>query len=40
MTFILKGIDELQQLLDDHVAITQQLTFSAFKKPFSDKIDQ
>ncbi len=39
MTFILKGIDELQQQLDDHVAITQQLAFSAFKKPFSDRID-
>ena len=39
MTYILRGIDELQQLLDDHVAITQQLAFSAFKKPFSDRID-
>jgi hypothetical protein len=35
----LKGIDDLQSLLDDHVAITQQLAFSAFKKPFTDRID-
>ncbi len=38
-TYILKGIDDLQQQLDDHIAVTQQLAYSAFKKPFSERID-
>jgi dynein heavy chain len=38
-TFILKGVDDLQTLLDEHVTMTQAMQFSAFKKPFEDRID-
>lgn len=39
-TFILKGVDDLQTLLDEHVTMTQAMQFSAFKKPFEDRIDR
>jgi hypothetical protein len=38
-TFVLKGVDELQTLLDEHITATQQIAFSAFKKPFAERID-
>lgn len=39
-TFVLKGFDDLQALLDDHVTVTQQMAFSAFKKPFAERIER
>eukprot|EP01012_Entosiphon_sulcatum_P030911 TRINITY_DN3847_c0_g1_i1.p1 TRINITY_DN3847_c0_g1~~TRINITY_DN3847_c0_g1_i1.p1 ORF type:complete len:4187 (-),score=787.17 TRINITY_DN3847_c0_g1_i1:47-10915(-) len=40
-TFIMKGSDEIQQQLDEHLNITQQqLSFSPFKAYFTDQIDK
>lgn len=36
----MKITEEQQQMLDDHIVMTQQLSFSPFKGPFEDKIDQ
>lgn len=36
----MKVSDEAQQLLDDHIVLTQQLSFSPFKGPFEAKIDE
>ncbi len=33
-TFLLKGIDEVQALLDDHIVKTQAIRSSPFSKPF------
>ena len=38
-THVLKGVDTLQALLDEHTTMTQAMAFSAFKKPFADRID-
>eukprot|EP00667_Euglena_gracilis_P000011 EG_transcript_11 len=38
--FIMKGADEVQQLLDDHQTLTQGLQFSPFKKIFEQQIDE
>jgi dynein heavy chain, axonemal len=38
-TYVIKGVDELQALLDEHNTMTQAMTFSAFKKPFAERID-
>ena len=38
-TYILKGVDDLQTLLDDHVNMTQAMAYSAFKAPFAERID-
>ncbi|XP_044749962.1 dynein axonemal heavy chain 1-like [Coccinella septempunctata] len=38
-TFIMKVTDEQQQMLDDHIVLTQQLSFSPFKGPFEKMID-
>ncbi|XP_060621830.2 dynein axonemal heavy chain 1 [Anolis sagrei] len=38
-TFILKSPDEASQLLDDHIVMTQSMSFSPFKKPFEDRIN-
>ncbi|XP_074037842.1 dynein axonemal heavy chain 1 isoform X2 [Leptinotarsa decemlineata] len=38
-TYIMKISDENQQMLDDHIVLTQQLSFSPFKGPFEDKLD-
>lgn len=35
----MKVSDEVQQMLDDHIVLTQQLSFSPFKGPFEDKIN-
>ncbi|CAG9772692.1 unnamed protein product [Ceutorhynchus assimilis] len=39
-TFIMKISEEQQQMLDDHIVLTQQLSFSPFKGPFEEKIDE
>ena len=38
-TCILKGADEYMALLDEHITMTQAMTFSAFKGPFTERID-
>jgi len=38
-TCILKGADEYMALLDEHITMTQAMTFSAFKGPFEERID-
>ena len=38
-TFVLRGVDVLQALLDEHTTMTQAMAFSAFKKPFAERID-
>eukprot|EP00163_Fabomonas_tropica_P031149 TRINITY_DN730_c1_g1_i7.p1 TRINITY_DN730_c1_g1~~TRINITY_DN730_c1_g1_i7.p1 ORF type:complete len:4213 (+),score=1156.03 TRINITY_DN730_c1_g1_i7:1002-12641(+) len=37
-TYVVKGSDDIIQLLDDHIAMTQSMSFSAFKKPFEERI--
>ena len=38
-TYIMKGSDECTQLLDDHIVMTQSMSFSPFKKPFEERIN-
>lgn len=38
-TFIMKVSDEIMQMLDDHIVLTQQISFSPFKGPFEKDID-
>lgn len=38
-TYILKSPDEASQLLDDHIVMTQSMSFSPFKKPFEQRIN-
>ncbi|KAK9870899.1 hypothetical protein WA026_009856 [Henosepilachna vigintioctopunctata] len=38
-TYIMKVSDDQQQMLDDHIVLTQQLSFSPFKGPFEKQID-
>jgi dynein heavy chain len=37
-TFIIKASDEISQMLDDHIVMTQSMTFSPFKKAFEERI--
>jgi len=37
-TYIIKIADEVSQLLDDHIVMTQSMSFSPYKKPFEDRI--
>lgn len=37
-TYILKSPDEVSQLLDDHIVMTQSMSFSPYKKVFEDRI--
>ncbi|XP_074644244.1 dynein axonemal heavy chain 1-like [Tubulanus polymorphus] len=37
-TYILKTSEETSQLLDDHIVMTQSMSFSPFKKPFEERI--
>jgi len=37
-TFIVRIGDEVSQLLDDHIVMTQSMSFSPYKKPFEDRI--
>ena len=38
-TGVLKGVDEIQAILDEHVTMTQAMQFSAFKGPFEERIE-
>ena len=37
-TSVLRGADELMALLDEHITMTQAMSFSSFKKPFEERI--
>lgn len=37
-TYILRSSEETSQLLDDHIVMTQSMSFSPFKKPFEERI--
>lgn len=37
-TYVVKGVDEIQALLDEHVTMTQAMMFSTFKGPFEEEI--
>ncbi|KAI9349443.1 dynein heavy chain and region D6 of dynein motor-domain-containing protein [Zopfochytrium polystomum] len=37
-TFIMKASDDAIRLLDDHIVMTQSMSFSPFKKPFAERI--
>eukprot|EP00762_Andalucia_godoyi_P002130 ANDGO_02526.mRNA.1 Dynein-1-beta heavy chain len=37
-TYVIRGSDEIGQMLDDHIVMTQSMSFSAFKKPFEERI--
>ena len=39
-TYIMGGIDKIQNLLDEHIVISQAMQFSAFKKPFEERIEE
>ena len=39
-TSILGGFDKIQERLDDHIVQAQAMQFSAFKKPFEERIDE
>lgn len=36
----MKVSDEIQQMLDDHLILTQQITFSPYKAAFEKRIDE
>jgi len=38
-TGILKGVDDINTILDEHITMTQAMAFSAFKGPFEERID-
>ncbi|ORY49032.1 hypothetical protein BCR33DRAFT_714104 [Rhizoclosmatium globosum] len=37
-TCIMKAAEEITRLLDDHIVMTQSMSFSPFKKPFAERI--
>lgn len=37
-TYILKVTEEINQQLDDHIVLTQAMSFSPYKKPFEERI--
>lgn len=37
-TYIVKVAEEISQLLDDHIVMTQTMSFSPYKKPFEERI--
>jgi len=39
-SFILRGYDEIQAILDEHIVNTQAMQFSHNKKPFEDRINR
>lgn len=39
-TWILGGLEPIQNILDEHIMTTQGMQFSAFKKPFEDRIEE
>jgi dynein heavy chain len=38
ISYIIRGYDEIQIILDEHLVNTQAIQFSAFKKPFEEEI--
>lgn len=36
----MKVAEEIQQMLDDHLVLTQQISFSPFKAAFEQRIDE
>jgi len=38
-TGIIKGVDEVGMILDEHITMTQAMSFSSFKGPFEERID-
>ena len=38
-TFVLSGFDDLTAVLDEQITMTQAMQFSAFKKPFEERIE-
>ncbi|TYZ61500.1 hypothetical protein PybrP1_006824 [[Pythium] brassicae (nom. inval.)] len=39
-TYVLKSVDEIQALLDEQITTTQAMQFSAFKRPFEERISR
>ena len=39
-THIIRTSEEVGQLLDDHIVMTQSMSFSPYKKPFEDRISK
>jgi dynein heavy chain len=39
-TGVLKGLDEINLILDEQITMTQTIMFSAFKGPFEERIDE
>jgi len=37
-TYIIKIGEEVSQLLDDHIVMSQSMSFSPYKKPFEERI--
>ena len=37
-TYIMRANEDSSQLLDDHIAMTQSMAFSPYKKPFEQRI--
>lgn len=38
-TYIVKVMEEITQLLDDHIVMTQAMSFSPYKKAFEERIN-
>ena len=39
-TYRLRATDDISQLLDDHIVMTQSMSFSVYKKPFEERIEK
>ncbi|DAZ96773.1 TPA: hypothetical protein N0F65_005771 [Lagenidium giganteum] len=39
-TYVIKGVDEIQVILDEHITMTQAMMFSSFKGPFEEDISE
>ncbi len=39
-SFVLKGADDIQQMLDDNIVMTQAMSFSPFNKPHKARLDE
>ena len=37
-TYIMKSAEDTVQMLDDHIVMTQAMSFSPYKKPFEGRI--
>ena len=38
VSYIVKGFDDIQAVLDEHIINVQTMQFSPYKKPFEEKI--